>query len=428
MTTALPEHSVVFFLDEATGLGHIRVTDALSDSIPTWVDKEFVRETDQTLIRAHAASSSSFGKWMQERLQYGVWQYLTTPLLRLMFWLSSAAYAKKISDRLTRHDSAQHVFFICTHFAPAHRLSHFMTFWRLRYPQKTFHLIVQVTDDSPQYIWYVPGADVTLVPSSVTKIVLEKYAKRWWMRLHEIAVSPYPVSAFLSLPLSKEECAQRQMQLDPLHPASMNVCVPISGAGVGMQYLFSLMERIHALIPKVFFFVVCRETPGAQDFLQAVKQLSYATAITGFQPSEVVEAYEQLYRREVIAAEITKPSEQAFKTLLGPSSKGGVILLFTEPVGRQEKDNLEYMRREGLLPRPEEQQAILEGKGELSHLWRGYTLPQGVEPAGSFIKRLFEGGEFLRNITCLLKQNTEMKPSETSTELFWRKVADLARS
>lgn len=423
--TQMPENSLVLFLDEETGLGHIRVTDALSDSIPSWVEKVFVREPDDVLVRAHAASSSSFGKWLQEKMQYGIWQYLTTPLLRMLFWFTAARYAQKILQQIEIHSSAEHIFFICTHFAPAHRLSHFLPFWRLRYPKKTFHLIVQVTDDSPQYIWYIPGADLTLVPSAVTKIVLEKYAKHLFMRKHEIAVSPYPVSSFLSLPLSKEECAQRQMQLDPLHPAPMNVCIPISGAVVGTEFFLDFIQKLHARIPKTQFFVVCRETPGAQAFLEALKQFPYVKTYTGFRPAEVVEIYEMLYRTEVIAAEVTKPSEQAFKTMLGPSAKGGVIMLFTEPVGRQEKDNLDYMRREGLLPTPLEQENIREGKGEGSHLWRGYTLLGGVAGAVEFIKALFEGGEFLRNITCLLEKNAQNTPPETSTDQFWQKVASL---
>ena len=426
MTTAnLPEHTLVFFLDEETGLGHIRVTESLEKSIPSWVEKVFIRELDEVLVKAHGAGSSSLGKFLQEQLQYGLWQYITTPLLRLLFWITSARYAQKVIQQVSKHQSADHILFICTHFAPAHRLSYFLPFWRLRYPKKTFHLIVQVTDDSPQYIWYVPGADLTLVPSRVTKIVLEKYAKRLRMSLHSIQVSPYPVSSFLNVPLSKAECEDRQMQLDPLHPALLHICIPVSGAVVGTGFLLELMKLLHQRIPKTFFHVVCRETDGAQPFLQEMQKLPFIKTYTGFRPADVVDVYERLYRSQIISLEITKPSEQAFKTLLSPATKGGVSMLFTEPVGRQEKDNLNYMRREFLLPSEEVQGEILAGRGDQSKLWRGYTLSGKVEGSVAFIKTLFEGGEFLRNVTCLIQAKPTEFSQEDANHQFWEKVSGL---
>jgi len=51
---------------------------------------------------------------------------------------------------------------------------------------------------------------------------------------------------------------------------------------------------------------------------------------------KVINIYEDVYQKNVISIEITKPSEQLFKALLDCKAESASLLLFTEPVGRQE--------------------------------------------------------------------------------------------
>src|SRR5205823_4072168 len=70
-------------------------------------------------------------------------------------------------------------------------------------------LVQQVTDDSPQAIWYVYDADLMLVPSEYTKEHLLDYAKKSHLPLVPIAVTAYPVSPLLGEEMSEHAFAER---------------------------------------------------------------------------------------------------------------------------------------------------------------------------------------------------------------------------
>jgi len=107
----------------------------------------------------------------------------------------------------------------------------------------------------------------------------------------------------------------------------------------------------------------------------------------------VVDLYEKVYEDNRILLEVTKPSEQSFKALISPTCIGGSILLFSEPVGRQEWDNISFLRRHNLIPDKNVQERLWklpeklseEAKGELRG-WRGLMLPRGAGESARFIK------------------------------------------
>lgn len=61
---------------------------------------------------------------------------------------------------------------------------------------------------------------------------------------------------------------------------------------------------------------------------------------------KIIENYEYVYDKNTIALEITNPSEQTFKALMDCTSESASILLFLNLVGRQETDNLYFLRRQ----------------------------------------------------------------------------------
>lgn len=77
---------------------------------------------------------------------------------------------------------------------------------------------------------------------------------------------------------------------------------------------------------------------------------SYVDITVSSQDKEIVHKYEEIYKEFPISLEITKPSEQSFKALLECTMQGASLLLFSEPIGRQEKDNLNFLRRSNLIP------------------------------------------------------------------------------
>jgi len=126
--------------------------------------------------------------------------------------------------------------------------------------------------------------------------------------------------------------------------------------------------------------------------------------ISSTKDQDVVEMYQREYEYEVFGAEVTKPSEQAFKALMTPRQRGGSVMLFSPPVGRQEKDNIAFMRRHRLIPSVDDQARINEWglRGNRLHItktllerarfWRGIMLPENGTEAGIFIMRLIEAG------------------------------------
>jgi hypothetical protein len=113
---------------------------------------------------------------------------------------------------------------------------------------------------------------------------------------------------------------------------------------------------------------------------------------------------------ETLALEVTKPSEQTFKCLVPTGAQGGVILLFTQPVGTQEVDNMDFLQRHALVPSSEtnDQMWSMAANGartdtalrsrllQESRLWRGVRIPADPQEAASFIWWLQTSGFFSR--------------------------------
>jgi hypothetical protein len=116
-----------------------------------------------------------------------------------------------------------------------------------------------------------------------------------------------------------------------------------------------------------------------------------------------------------MALEIVKPSEQSFKSLLTPSQRGGVILLLTQAIGKQEQDNLNFLSDHHLLP---ERAIKLTNNPDQDVKIINWCLNEGVFekmakvaclPAGRGEENFREGNELATN----------------GVQQFWKKVDDL---
>jgi hypothetical protein len=137
--------------------------------------------------------------------------------------------------------------------------------------------------------------------------------------------------------------------------------------------------------------------------------------------------------------EITKPSEQLFKALLTPKKRGGVILLFSEPVGRQERDNLNFLGRYGLIPEDADQAVIFNlYKKEIreninseflkrARQWRGILLPKNGDEAARVIFWLKRTGILSSMIDFQgFPLHEELKGE--GVEIFWKKLEVLVKN
>lgn len=365
-----------------TGLGHTRVTAALLAGLPEIANKEVLGLSDFKLKALHRiASINPQLRFISEYIQ-------NSPLLEKQF---AAAYrwhlhrdTKKIQKQLIKIISnyrpvPKHVLLVCSHFSLAHQLGKIMPGLR-SHLQSQVSLSVVVTDDSPQPIWFVQNSDYTFVPSPYTKEKLLEYGSTFPGKMPEFVINPYPVSKKMAVEMKEEEWKLRLKQLTPNTEEPLRVMIPISGAAVQLKYFQDLIQTLEPLLP-VKFLVVSRRSKHTQPFLDWCSQRP-AVEVTAYERDlDVVAAYERMYKREIIGVEITKPSEQSFKCLYTPRMYGGSVLLFSDPVGRQEDDNVAFMRRYGLLPSAEESMLLHEklkdcevGKDGLACKWRGVML------------------------------------------------------
>jgi hypothetical protein len=157
---------------------------------------------------------------------------------------------------------------------------------------------------------------------------------------------------------------------------------------------------------RFLFYIVSKDAPFTKIFLSTMRGKPWVDLWVGKRDREVVDLYDSLLDREIISLEVTKPSEQAFKALVGTQTRGGVVLLFSDPVGSQEFDNLDFLERHKLSPSKEDNVRLWEisesstgikstlGKRlfDESRRWRGVRLPKGSKRCADFIWWMLNSG------------------------------------
>ncbi|KKT38302.1 MAG: hypothetical protein UW26_C0018G0001, partial [Candidatus Collierbacteria bacterium GW2011_GWF1_44_12] len=202
----------------------------------------------------------------------------------------------------------------------------------------------------------------------------------------------------------------------------INVIVPISGAAVGLKYLTKFLLELDRSSKKFHFWIVAKRSDQTKRFLSTIGKLRWIQLITGRSDNETVGLYEKVYRENLIHAEVTKPSEQAFKALIPPTMIGGSVLLFTEPIGRQEKDNIVFLKRHKLLVEDEDIKEKMTGE---SHYPRGVLLPLDPKNAARCVLTCMDD-EYFKKMTADFSYSPESmmssEISERGTWLFWEQL------
>lgn len=392
------------------GLGHIRVADALMSGIPADLNYTVFAPSDKSTESMHRFSSLSVpARHVMEFFQRGFAEALFTKVYTRYL----KRHTGNLSTQFTAHIKSQRVkpdkiIIVATHFGLAYQLGAIKSQLEIEL-NATINLVVQVTDDSPQTIWYVDLADLIICPSHKTKASLQAFATKNRLRRVPIEVAPYPMDLDLVKTLPPDQIITRADQYNPSKVSPINVVIPVSGAAVGMKFFLHLMRRLHDASPRFVFYVVCRKAPFTANFLRLIKRKDYVRLFASSDYKEAVKAYERIYLENVISAEVTKPSEQAFKGLLRADSMGGSFLLFAEPVGRQEYDNIDFLRRHGLL-----------SDGLNSR--RGYILPHGSKASANLIWDLFNSGRMLNAFDEYSPQPPSDELGDDGVSKFWKLV------
>lgn len=440
----LKDPSLVLILAYApAGLGHLRVTDALYEGLPAGVGPLLLGAHDQTLGVIHrVVSVNLLTRRVMEWVQQGAPEDLFTN--RYRSWLRSKGRTRLLYEQVTtileqRVELPKKVLVVCTHFGLAHQLAAIKGKLEKGKGVKVI-LVVVVTDDSPLHIWYVPGVDLTFVPSGRTKRKLLEYGRRMGLEKLKMKVRPYPVNPRLAMRLTVREFEERKKQLRGKGEAPTRVCVPISGAAVGLKYYLRLIKALQEQSKRFEFEVVSKSAAYTHGFLGQMLERKGVNLRVSVHDREVVDKYEKLYEEQVVGLEITKPSEQAFKALLKPEQRGGSLLLLSRPVGQQEWDNLDFLRRQKLIPLRSEQMEIwgladegLKGNHQLvkewkrkARCWRGIRIPNQPERAARFIWWAIEQGLFLEMMKCGQKavklKGMKRELGDDGVRLIWEEV------
>jgi len=440
----LKKDSLLVILTYASaGLGHLRVTDALYEGLPKGVKPLLLTSQDEAINGLHRLTSiHPILRKIMEWVQRGELEDIFTYFYRL--WLTKntkTIYNQMMTIINQRADVPKQILLVSTHFSLAHQLAEIKNQLEREIKVKIF-LAVQVTDDSPQHIWLVPGADLIFVPSGKTKSGLKSYEKQSGFKKTPIKISAYPMNPKIVCKLTKKEFKNKKNQLDPAKKTLANVIIPISGAAVGLGYFLGLIKNLSRQ-DKFRFLIISRCYKYTKKFLSRVKKMSACQIFSHKTDRGVVDVYEKVYQQKTISLEITKPSEQAFKALVEPDKNGGAILLFCQAVGRQEYDNLKFLDRHNLIPCQSKQNWLwrrskqdksltVQEKKEIlktAQSWRGIKLPKKPSDSAQFINWCLKEGIFQAMLKAKLagrvsdKNKNELNAD--GVRIFWQEIVQL---
>ncbi len=427
------------------GLGHLRVADALYHGLPKDVVPVLLGADDTSITYIHRFSSiHPITRAIMVFWQQGLPEKIFTYFYRFYLLTSTEIIYRQLRTILSqRIDPVKTLVVVATHFGLAHQIAAIKEYLENKEGIKII-LVVQVTDDSPQLIWYVNGADMIFVPSVRTKESLLSYGKKAYPHFKQpkFIVAPYPVNPLMATNLPHYAFQSKLRELSSLGDEEINICIPLSGAAVGTDILYRVIKLLPTNSKRFRFHIVAKEAPYTQKFILDLLSDPNVLLHIGRSDRQVIDLYDRLYQYQSIALEITKPSEQAFKALFSPRQKGGALLLFLNPVGKQEYDNLDFLRRHGLIPSEKMRQTLWDlSCGHLSvnkHTeneilketlsWRGIELPQNSAEAVKFINFALQKGIFSHMTSFqLLPSLTERHKQEISPDgvaIFWDKVGE----
>lgn len=397
MSSILSDSTVIVMAQSLTGLGHLRVTHALYHGLPPEADPILLSSRDERINILHRISSiNPFFRRTLEFIQNGWAEDVFTLFAREYFRQGIGNLVSQVGTILdTRIIRPTTLVIVATHTNLGHQLAAIKKQIERTYKVRMI-LVVVVTDDSPQHIWAVENADMIIVPSEYTKRKLMEYHRRLVsIAPTQYVVLPYMVSPKLATKLTTNQFSRRSQQLNPADSAPIHVSIPISGAAVQLKYFEKLMYQLGLRSGRFRFHIVSHRSRSTNPFLNRMMGSPSVTLAVSSSHREVVELYEKMMTDEVMALEVTKPSEQAFKALLTPAMRGGSIMLFSQPVGRQEYDNLRFLSRHGLIPTKEQQRLLwaLAAGGRApdagmladARSWRGFLLPLHSADSARFI-------------------------------------------
>jgi hypothetical protein len=404
------DNFLVIFTTAPTGLGHIRVMDGIKDGLAPSVQSVSIGVDNINANKIHSLGSRIplFNKLTEFSQTNKIAEFIVTKIYVNYLQSRKKETLESLASVALDYPDKRFWVIISTHYALAYSILAAKRELENNFNVKIF-LCVVVTDDSPQRVWAVKNADLIFTPSMETFEGL----KNLGINAQKLRVVSFPISPKLTIDLTKTELEKSKIQLSPDSKELVHIEIPVSGAAVQLNF----MEKVIEILSKDLFrfTIIGKSSSFTIPFFERVLKFPHTQTSIGSSANQTVDLYESIFsgnNRPLV--EITKPSEQAFKAILSPNKRGGVILLLTDPVGRQEKDNLNFLIRNKLMPNPNE-------KINWDNFnYRAIKLPSDPVKAAKFIKELKEKGIFLK----MLNYRDENKKELTSdgVKQIWEEI------
>ena len=321
------------------------------------------------------------------------------------------------------------VIFIYTHPDPAYIAGFYKHQLETKHGVKITNVLV-MTDHfpaNPQFIWNLIDMDLIVAPDELTAKLTEKQLEYWAKimkprrldrnaHLPKVVVSGFPQEPLYQQPINPN-IINRQEQLDPKYEGPINIAIPLGGASPQMSFLADTILSLKKLIPQIKPWTLFKKHTKQSDeiFVEKMHQAG-ATVETVQDNFQLVTRLCDNFNSDTLPALlIVKPGELSNLALFDPQQKGGVILLFTQPVGDQEVQNIHFLQSESggcvmpndrknqqliqfLLKIADQSQLEISESEQLSFIrksannWRGLSLPKKPNDAAKFIFALRKFG------------------------------------
>lgn len=401
--------SSIIITTAPTGLGHIRVTNALLAGLPKNTSAHILGIKDESISFTYHLISTNY--YLRKLLEFSQTnssaEKIVTPILTYM---QTRKIKETVNDiqNIIKKVNPKKLIIVSTHAFVAQKIARIIRHKLIDTP--IFHAIV-VTDDSPQRFWMVE-ADIIFVPSYQTKHTLEQLFKDETKFKPNIKVTPYPINPKYCQSLDPAVLYNKIEQLSPDNPQKARICIPVSGAAVQLDFYKDLLdlltnEELKHEYREFKFSIITKEGNYTTPFIEYLRDNPEVVFHIGANDFQTVQLYDKLYEQlNPPSLEITKPSEQCFKVLTHPGTVGGPLLLLTDPVGRQEYDNINFLERFNFLPNTDTHAQLFSQLCKKTsnlnlndfpgvHTWRALKLPQDPEKASLFIINGLKSGLFL---------------------------------
>lgn len=293
--------------------------------------------------------------------------------------------------------------------------------------------IVVVTDNFPINIhlfWLIP-CDYLVVPNQETLAsaysALTYWDKMWpGQKPPKIVVNSFPIHPTHEEAMPTELQKNRRQALDSYDFTKPQAAFLLGGASVQAEYMQILVKQSCWWLQP---YSVLRNHIQTRSLQDAITSVPKGRVDLVSDNNALIQALNQRMSENPPDIIVVKPGELSNLARLPTDSRGGGQLFFTHPVGNQEKQNIEYLRRKGLmLSEFDGQKLIQDFKGKTptspgkilywssqSRRLRAIRLPDDPYQAARFMNSLYHH-QILHKVHM---DNQHLEPPIGATR-FWK--------